>query len=142
VTTGTSRRERINIAPAVLRWARESAGFDLPLAAKRLRIKSEALGQWESGSAGPTISQLRRAAEVYKRPLAVLLLPIPLQEQEPPRDFRATERRSSRGWTPELRFEFRRAVSQREVFLEIRELSPESVPTIYEGLRVGRREDP
>ncbi|MBT9153051.1 MAG: hypothetical protein DDT35_01278 [Firmicutes bacterium] len=43
-------------------------------AAHKVRTKSERLEQWEQGELRPTITQLRKLADVYKRPLAVFFL--------------------------------------------------------------------
>lgn len=119
--------ERIRIEPAVLQWARITAGYDLDAAARRLGIKSDALGRWEAGESSPTIGQLRKAASTFKRPLAVLLLSNPPIEPELPRDFRALRQQSGDPWTPALHAEFKRARLQREVLLELLDLSPQSL---------------
>jgi Zn-dependent peptidase ImmA (M78 family) len=76
----------------------------------------------------PTIGQLRKAAKLYKRPLAVLLLPEPPIDFQPLRDFRKVSgAAAARPWSPALHAEFKRAISQREVILELRELAPASV---------------
>lgn len=59
------------IKPDLLVWARQSAGFSLDAAAVKLRIPEERLRSWEAGETRPTIAQLRMAANVYKRPLAI-----------------------------------------------------------------------
>jgi len=126
----------------VLRWARQTAGFDLPLAARRLQVKPEVIARWEEGLASPTIVQLRKAAAVYKRPLAVLLLPAPIRDPAPPTDFRVTEQRGEDTWTPALHAEFRRALSQRAVALEILDVWPESLfPSEY-PIRIDLNTDP
>jgi len=134
--------ERMDVEPAVLRWARQTAGFDLPLAARRLQVKPEVIARWEEGLASPTIVQLRKAAAVYKRPLAVLLLPAPIRDPAPPTDFRVTEQRGEDTWTPALHAEFRRALSQRAVALEILDVWPESLfPSEY-PIRIDLNTDP
>ena len=119
--------ERIKVEPAVLRWARTTAGYDVDGAARRLGIKSDALARWEAGERSPTIGQLRRAASTFKRPLAALLLSEPPTEPELPRDFRGLRQQSGDSWSPALHAEFKRARLQREVFLELLDLSPQSL---------------
>lgn len=110
------------VAPALLVWAREDLGLDLASAAKRIGVGEQRLASWESGEARPSVAQLRKAASVYKRPLAVFFL------AEPPRGFRALSdfRRlpggRAGGASPELRLAIRRARRQREAWIELREL--------------------
>lgn len=75
--------ERIEafVKPELLVWARESAGYGLTDAARKIGVAPEKLGSWEKGTARLSIHQLQKAASVYKRPLAVFYL------AEPPRTF-------------------------------------------------------
>ncbi|MBK6495911.1 MAG: helix-turn-helix transcriptional regulator [Gemmatimonadetes bacterium] len=57
-------------------------------AARRLRIDLDQLAEWEAGEVHPTVAQLRKAAEVYRRPLAVFFLPTAPKKFEAMRDFR------------------------------------------------------
>lgn len=124
--------ERLPVAPTVLLWARQTAGLDEEEAASRIAVSRGILAAWESGSLEPTIEQLRAASRVYRRPLAVLLLPEAPLDFQPLRDFRRLPEASARAaWSPALHAEFKRAVTQREVFLELGQLSPSSL--------VGRR---
>lgn len=119
--------ERVSIAPDVVRWARTTAGLSSEATAKRLGVGVEVVEKWESGEADPTIKQLRKAANLYKRPLAVLLLSEPPDDYQAMRDFRRLSA-ASQDLSPELRTEVRRAATQREVFLELREVAPELLP--------------
>jgi transcriptional regulator with XRE-family HTH domain len=119
--------ERISVAPQVLEWARHTSGLDAPTAAKRLQVRQERIIAWEQGSLQPTISQLRKMAKTYKRPLAVLLLPTPPKDFQPLRDFRRTGDSAGRAWSPALHAEFKRAVTQHEVILELAEIAPASL---------------
>lgn len=122
-----SPTERIPVVPELLTWARESAGLPPEVAAKRLGVSVDSLAQWESGDRLPTIKQLRNVAKLYKRPLAVLLLPAPPTDFSPIKDFRAGASGQGTEWSPVLRAELKRAVMQREVFLELDELAPGSL---------------
>ncbi|WP_280185756.1 MULTISPECIES: XRE family transcriptional regulator [Nocardia] len=120
--------ERISVESTVLQWARKSAGFhDVPLAAKRLSVSENTLNSWETGTLQPTIKQLRTISRIYKRPLAVLLLPTPPKDFDALRDFRRSAGGDTLRWSPALESEFRRAVSQREVYLELQEVAPRTV---------------
>lgn len=65
------RSVRANINPGLLVWARETAGLPRDAAAKKIGVKPARLAEWEEGRLRPTVTQLRKAASVYKRPLAV-----------------------------------------------------------------------
>ncbi len=127
--------EGIEVEPTVLVWARKSIGLDEDRAAKKIGVVVGTLRKWESGESSPNLPQLRRAAAAYKRPLAVLLLPAPPQDFDALRDFRAGPGRISGIQSAELTAEYWRAMSQRDVILEIRDLGgsgeePPEIPTL------------
>ena len=72
-------RTEANPTPAVLKWARESAGLTPELAARKATLAVERLSAWEAGKLRPTFAQLRKLSEVYKRPLAAFYLATPPQ---------------------------------------------------------------
>jgi len=76
-----SKRIEAIVKPDLLIWARESAGFTKEDAANKLRIKLQRLEDWEAGASRPTIKQLRKLGQLYKRPIAVFYL------DEKPTDF-------------------------------------------------------
>lgn len=108
----------------MLTWARESLNLGVPAAAKKVGVSESVLQRWETGDLAPTVTQLRKTASVYKRPLAVLLLPEPPKDFSVPRDFREGPESPS----PELLAEIRRAHEQREVLLEIRQAARDLAP--------------
>lgn len=115
-----TKRIKATVNPNVLTWARESAGFDLAAAAAKVEIDEEKLAAWEAGDDQPSIPQLRKLAEGYKRPLAVLYLP------EPPttafqamHDFRRLPELGLRRFSPDLTLEIRLAQQRRELALEL-----------------------
>ena len=110
------------VSPRLLRWARETAGFDLGGAARRVKRSEEQLRAWESGVSRPTVAQLRQAARVYRRPLAAFYLPHPPPDLPLPRDLRRLPAGRPRGFSPELRFLIR---SARERQRWLREILPE-----------------
>lgn len=118
----TTDAERLEVEPTVLVWARKSIGLDEERAAKRIGVVVGTLKKWESGDSSPTLPQLRKAAAAYKRPLAVLLLPAPANDFDALRDFRAGPARAAGAQSPELTAEYWRAMSQRDVILEIGDL--------------------
>ncbi|MFN8591151.1 MAG: XRE family transcriptional regulator [Thermomicrobiales bacterium] len=109
----------IDVAPGVLAWARESMGFPLEVAAKRLGIKSATLAAMEDGSQPVTMAKLRQMAKHYDRPLIAFFLPEPPRQEETIPDFRVIHAGESRAWSPALNRAYRRAVGQREVMLDL-----------------------
>ncbi len=117
------------IEPAVLKWARESMNLDFVAAERKIAVPPGRVAEWEAGQVRPTIPQLRRAAVVYRRPLAVFFLPQPPRDFDAMRDFRRHEGAGGGDWSPELHAEYRRAITQRDNALELAELDESRPPT-------------
>jgi len=77
------------VTPSVMRWAREQANLSIDEAAQEIKRQADEIRAWEDGSVRPSIAQARKAAEIYRRPLAVFYLPEPPQDFETLRDFRS-----------------------------------------------------
>lgn len=121
-----SKEDRIPLQPDVIRWARESISLSPDAAAKKLGVSITILTRWEEGTLSPTIKQVRKMAAQYKRPITVLLLPSPPKDFDAMRDFRRTI--GSGTWSPQLHGEYRRALEQREVYLDLASIAPGLVP--------------
>ena len=81
------QRIRAEANPDILQWARQQRRSSLETVAKKLAVKPETLRDAEDGIHKLTMSQLRKLAEFYKRPLAGFFLQrIPNEFQLP--DFR------------------------------------------------------
>jgi Zn-dependent peptidase ImmA (M78 family) len=78
---------RVEIKPALLRWARERAGFSLSDLSRRF----PQLAVWERGEALPTMKQIERFAKATYTPVGYLFLPEPPIERVPIPDFRTVE---------------------------------------------------
>lgn len=102
------------VTPKVMKWARESAKLDISTAAKRIGRPEDDIQQWECGKKMPTFAQARRAAEVYKRSLAVFYLPDPPKDFDTLRDFRQFPQGVSREWSPELALLIRQVQARQE----------------------------
>jgi len=110
------------VKPELLKWARTSANLE-PLAAQRkIDLPEGRIEEWEQGGVRPTVVELRRAAKVYKRPLAAFFLSEPPQGFETLRDFRRPHPNRPVEWSAALHAEYRRAHLQREALLEIADL--------------------
>jgi Zn-dependent peptidase ImmA (M78 family) len=121
--------QRALVTPELLVWARRSIGFSVEAAARRTKLTVEQISTWEAGDAQPTIVQARKLAKSYRRPLAVLFLPRPPKAWDVMRDFRRLPDMDASSWSPELHTEYRRALDQREIALELAGLMDEAVPT-------------
>ena len=111
----------------LLVWARRTRGLCLEDAAKKLGVTLEKLEAWEAGEKPPTVSQLRKAARVYKRPLAVFYL------SEPPSDFTVLKDFRQMPGTvvapgPELMFAIRRAHELRNIAIGLAEDLGDEIP--------------
>ena len=114
-----AKRQFVTVAPALLRWARESAGLAVELAAKRIGTTGGRDREWEDGTTKPTATQLREAARVYKRPLAAFFLPDVPSEPALPHDFRRVHGADVAPMSSELLAELRRARRRRVLALEL-----------------------
>ncbi len=133
-------RTKAMIKPEVLVWTRTSAGLSVAEAAGRLHMDVDSLAAWEAGEDAPSIPQLRKLADLYKRPLAVFYL------QRVPLDFKVISdlRRlpgtGPRQQSPELTLEIRYAQQRRELVLELADDLGDVVPPF--SLTAERNEDP
>lgn len=107
------------INPQILVWARESAGFYIEEAAKKIPVEADKLQNCEIGNDRLTISQLRKLCNVYKRPLAFFYLPNPPHQETIPKDFRRLPEDEEKNLSPNLRLEIRKAKYRREVALDL-----------------------
>ena len=116
------------VKPALLVWARERAGLSLEIAAEKLAIEADLLRQWEQGADHPSIAQLRKIGETYKRPLAVFFLPEPPVGFDPQSEFRRLAGVTPQTESPELRLALRLALFRRETARELYQQLAEPIP--------------
>jgi len=127
-------RPRALVTPQVLAWARREAGLEPEVAAHKVNVKPDRLMRWESGDDRPTIPQLLKLSEVYKRNPAMFYLPEPPREALAVHDFRRLPDAATAELSPELRYEIRLATTRREIFLGV--LGPEAVETRLPQIRL------
>ena len=135
-------RVKALITPALISWARETAGFSLAEAAERLKISDEQLASWESPDheASPSIPQLRKLATLFKRPLAVFYLPEPPTKFEVMRDLRRLPGAGIRHFSSALQLEIRTAAERRELALDLATDLDQEIPKFTLTADIG--EDP
>ena len=126
--------------PSVLAWARQMAGLELEDAAHKVGVKLDRLESWERGQRRPTIMQLRKLADVYKRPLALFFLAQPPPNEVAPSDFRRFDPQAGEPLSPELRLAIRDARVRREAALELLDELDEQAPQF--GLYADLSENP
>ena len=115
--------EQIPVNPDMLRWARETGGFDIDdvvVKLKRKRVTAETIVSWEEGAASPTYVQLERLAyEIYKRPLALFFFPEPPEEETPKESFRTLPQEEIDLLEPRLLYLVRQARVMQENLREL-----------------------
>jgi Zn-dependent peptidase ImmA (M78 family) len=107
------------VEPAVLAWARSSAGLSIEEAAHSLQTKPERVLAWEEGQEHPSMSQLRRMAAAYKRLLSDFYLPSPPEDDPLPHDFRRLPGEVAFHYSRALRYQLRLARRRRELALDL-----------------------
>ena len=112
---------KAHITPELLEWGRKTAGFSEEVAAQKLRTKLERLQSWESGGDKPTIKQLRRIAQLYKRPVSVFYLSEKPAGFQVIRDLRRLPGTGLREYSPSLIYEMRLAQQRRELAIDLLE---------------------
>lgn len=112
----------------LLEWARETAGYSVEAAAAKLGIKAEKLEAIEHGDPQPSFAQLKKAADIYKRPLAVFFLPQAPERQTAVHDFRLQPGVSQRPYAPRLNAEIRQARLRREDAFELAREIEQEIP--------------
>lgn len=114
--------------PALLGWARRSMRLEIHEAAERADVPRDVLEQWEAGAARPSMAQLRKLADLYKRPLAVFYLPTPPKDFDAMKYLRRVGGTIERAPSPELTYQIREAESRREIAAELASQAGEQVP--------------
>ncbi|PKK83772.1 MAG: hypothetical protein CVT49_07065 [candidate division Zixibacteria bacterium HGW-Zixibacteria-1] len=113
----------VSINPELLRWARESIGLSQSEAAQKInRISVGKLASWEKGESSPSIIQLRKISDVYKRPLAAFYLQSPPKDFRIIQDYRLSPFKTNIEASPELLLSTRNAELKREEAIEIAEV--------------------
>src|SRR5688572_5896437 len=107
------------VKPALLQWARENAGLSIENAALKAEIETDRLRDWEAGTDQPSIPQLRKLGEIYKRPIAVFFLSQPPHGFDPQREFRRLPGLTPQVESPQLRLMLRTALFRREAAREL-----------------------
>ncbi len=114
-----SIRIEAEINPKLLLWARNSVNISIDELAKKINTSSKRIEEWEIGLSKPTINQLRNAARVLKRPVAIFYLPEPPKTFDAMKDFRRIADLEHFRQSLSLFVEIRRAHYKRDIALEL-----------------------
>lgn len=129
-----------NLSSSVLEWARKSVGYTIEQVANKIGVANERYEAWEKGELQPTYRQLERLAEdVYKRPLAILLLKTPPKEDAIQQDFRNLSNSEISNLSPEVRVALRKA-KRYQLILE--EVAANNEAPKFKELKISSAEDP
>lgn len=110
---------RPNISNGMLAWARERSHLPQDIAARKIGVSEAVLQRWEEDDLRPTINQLRKIADVYRRPLSIFYLNQPPTDFEPASDYRRQPGGVPASLSPELILEMRQAQERREALLDL-----------------------
>ncbi|MBF0309072.1 MAG: ImmA/IrrE family metallo-endopeptidase [Magnetococcales bacterium] len=88
--------------------------MDITEASGRTGYRVETLRAWESGEIRPSLPQIRKLAEVYKRPLAIFYFPAPPSDFSSIRDYRRLPFGESEEFSPELAFLIRQTQEKQQ----------------------------
>lgn len=110
------------VKPELLVWARESAHLKMDDVAAKTKFERVVLEGWEAGEGHPSISQLRKLGEIYKRPIAVFFLQEIPRGFAPQCEFRRIAGIEPGKESPELLNVLRMAAFRREAAKEIAQL--------------------
>ena len=131
-----------NINPEILVWARKTVKLSVDLAAHKIGVTPERLYAWEVGDDNPTIKQLYKIADVYKRPFALFYFPEPPKHFKPLKDFRLFP--SSVLFSENDEYQFQKELllfqRKRELALELYEMLDEKPPKL--NLKANIKESP
>ena len=109
----TVRASGIN--PAMLRWARERAGYSLEEVARRRQVSTERVQEWEDGKSYPTWRQLEQLAyKDYHRATTFFLLSTPPDERPVSAEFRRLPEKMLDGLHPDTLYAVRQARTRQD----------------------------
>lgn len=113
------------INPAILLWAREQRGIPREIAADKIGVTAEKLAACEQGSEQLSFAQLRKAADFYKRSVAVFYLQqVPQPTRAPLPDFRRLPESAESQFSSELLLEMRRIREKQEAASSLADYGP------------------
>lgn len=86
----------VDVVPSVMKWLRESMELEIEEVGKAIEVPAEIIVRWETGEKRPTLNDLLKLADVYKRPVSAFYLPYPMKEPASPTDYRRFSQKEKR----------------------------------------------
>jgi Zn-dependent peptidase ImmA (M78 family)/transcriptional regulator with XRE-family HTH domain len=127
------------VNPELLAWAREASRLDVETAAQKIGVAPEKLVSWEDATAEPTITQLRKLADTYRRAVTFFFLERKPRAAKRLPDFRRLELSADDVESPELANMIREAQAKRaealNIFAESEDTPPEFLIALDRRLR-------
>lgn len=123
------------VKPSLLEWARATAGLSIEQVATKAKLRASVIASWERGDESPSLSQVRKLGEIYRRPLAVFFLPEPPQGFSAQREFRRLPEILPGNESPELLLALRWAVFRREAAMELHHLFRDTLAEVAIPIR-------
>lgn len=120
----------------VLRWARETSGYSVADAAKKLGLRTTDLRLVEDGGDWLTYRQAEKAAATYQRSLATFFASTPPEEPPVEVQFRRLRDAPELPWPPEMHHLNRRIARRQAALREIYEGFDEAPPWASHALRL------
>jgi len=117
------RSFEIDVEPKILKWARETSGLSPETVANRMNLDSETIYKWENGEKKPTLSQLKRLSNLYKRPLAVFFLSECPKEPPLPKDYRSLPKIHPKPFSQKTLLAIRQARRLQNIAIELSKLT-------------------
>ncbi len=117
----SKRSIKIQVEPAILKYARFCSGYTVVEASKKLGIKEDVLTLYEDQKTEITIPRLEKMAGVYKIPLAYFFLQEIPKDVVLPKDFRIIYASEERNFSPPVMLAIRRARYIQSVIQELSE---------------------
>lgn len=126
------------VTPEMLRWSRESIGYNVEVAAEKIGIDSGKLEGAEAGNLMLTLRQAEKAAKAYQRPLATFFLSEPPDEEPQQAQFRRLPGAPEPPWPPQMRALVRRVRDRQEAAADLLDALDEEPtwPAVVEDLRL------
>ena len=122
---------------AILKWARESAGYSIEDIADRFGKNAETILAWEEDEETyPYMGQLRELANLYKRSISDFYLPVPPEERRIPHDFRRAPGEVAGTYSPDLRKQLRFARERQELTEYLYEEVGEDIKRFEHGAKL------
>ncbi len=113
----------------ILKWARTECNMNEEYVCEKLKIPVSTLESWEKGEEQPTIAELRELAKIYRQLLAVFYISKePISTKQKFTDYRTIANNSEYSeMSPELTFEIREAIYNRNNMIELKEELKEKI---------------